>query len=94
MELKQLEFFLVSAEIGSFKKAAKALFTTQPNVSKIVRSLELELGKDLFVRHSQGVTLTETGECVYENAKKIFPYVNAILKLAEPKTEEQKEEEK
>lgn len=94
MELKQLEFFLVSAEIGSFKKAAKALYTTQPNVSKIVRSLEEELGKDLFVRCSHGVTLTEAGEHVYENAKKIFPYVNEILKLSEPKEEEQKAEEK
>ena len=43
MELKQLEYFMVTCEKGSFNKAAECLYTTQPNVSKVISSLEKEL---------------------------------------------------
>ena len=50
MELKQLEYFMVTCEKGSFNKAAECLYTTQPNVSKVISSLEKELGRELFER--------------------------------------------
>ena len=40
MDVKQLQYFVVSVDMGSFHSAAEALITTQPNVSKIVKSLE------------------------------------------------------
>ena len=43
MDVKQLQYFVVSVDMGSFHSAAEALITTQPNVSKIVKSLEDEL---------------------------------------------------
>ena len=38
MEFKQLQYFVTSVDLGSFKKAADALYTTQPHISKIVRA--------------------------------------------------------
>ena len=52
MEIKQLEYFVAASECGSFNKAAQCLYTSQPNVSKVVSSLEKELGRELFERKS------------------------------------------
>lgn len=48
MELKQLKFYLTCVECGSLGKAAEKLYTTQPNVSKVIHALEDELGGELF----------------------------------------------
>ena len=45
MELKQLEYFTIVCEKGSFSQAAECLYTSQPNVSKVISSLEKELGR-------------------------------------------------
>lgn len=45
MELKQLEYFTIVCEKGSFSQAAECLYTSQPNVSKVISSLEKELGE-------------------------------------------------
>ena len=58
MELKQLEFFIAACECGSLSRAAEKLYTSQPNVSKVIRSLEDELGSSLFDRTSKGLKLT------------------------------------
>lgn len=44
MEIKQLEYVIMAAEMGSFNKASEYLYTTQSSVSKVIRSLEEELG--------------------------------------------------
>ena len=62
MELRQLEYFLKCAELGSLTRAAEALYTTQPHVSQVVRALERELGVSLFRRTGTGIVLTEDGE--------------------------------
>ena len=43
MELRQLEYFMITCEKGSFNQAAECLYTTQPNVSKVISSLEKEM---------------------------------------------------
>jgi DNA-binding transcriptional LysR family regulator len=50
MNLKQLEAFVSIADEGSFSRAAKSLFLTQPTVSAHISSLEQELNVRLFVR--------------------------------------------
>ena len=62
MNLQQLQFFLVSARKGSLTRAAEELYTTQPHVSQVIRSLEGELGVALFHRTGSGITLTRQGE--------------------------------
>ena len=54
MNLQQLEYFLASAERGSFSAAAEALHLSQPSVSEQVRRLEAELGVALFARVGPG----------------------------------------
>ncbi len=63
MELKQLEYFRVAAELGSFTKAAEALYLTQPALSRSIKALEDELGHALFTRKKQKITLNEFGQC-------------------------------
>ena len=61
MELKQLEYFVRVAEMGSLTKAALLLSVEQPALSKQIRSLEVELRRALFLRNGRGVSLTEQG---------------------------------
>lgn len=72
MNLKQLEAFVSVAEEGSFSKAAKALFLTQPTVSAHISSLETELGVRLFVRNTKEVNLSEDGQTLYGYAKQMI----------------------
>jgi LysR family nitrogen assimilation transcriptional regulator len=74
MNLKQLEYFVQVAEIGSFSKAAVVLDIAQPALSRHVRSLETDLKTYLFTRNGRGVTLTEPG-------KRLFDHSVAILRL-------------
>ena len=48
MDLKQLQYFVVCAQTGSFSDAAKVLYSTQPSVSKVVKALEDALGMQLY----------------------------------------------
>lgn len=85
MELKQLEYFLVACEEGSFNKAAERLFTSQPNVSKVISSLEKELKYPLFHRSNKGLKITEKGKMVQEYASHIIKNVQIIEGLDEDK---------
>ena len=62
MDLKQLEYFVHVAEMGSFTRAASLVRVAQPALSRQVRALEVELRQALFDRNGRGVTLTEAGK--------------------------------
>ena len=68
MDLKQLQYFVVSVESGSFKKAAEMLYTTQPHISKSIKALETELDVQILERKARGVEVTEDGKKIYEYA--------------------------
>ena len=53
MDLKQLQYFVVCAQTGSFSDAAKNLYSTQPSVSKVIKGLEDTLGMQLFERFQE-----------------------------------------
>lgn len=59
------------AEGGSFSKAAKELFLTQPTISAHVASLEKELNARLFIRNTKEVSLSEDGKDLYRHAKQM-----------------------
>jgi len=61
MEFSQLEAFLEAANRGSFRRAADALYLSQPSVSARVQTLESEVGVALFHRTARGVRLTDMG---------------------------------
>lgn len=62
MELRQLKYFVKSAEYLNFSEAAKHLYITQSTLSQQIKQLENELGFTLFLRNSRHITLTEAGE--------------------------------
>ena len=61
MEFPQLGAFLEAANRGSFRRAADALYLSQPSVSARVQTLEDEVGVVLFHRTARGVRLTDMG---------------------------------
>ena len=62
MEFPQLEAFLEAASRGSFRRAAYALYLSQPSVSARIQTLEDEVGVALFHRTARGVRLTNMGQ--------------------------------
>ena len=74
MNLKQLEYFVQVAELGSFSKAAVVLDIAQPALSRQVRGLETELRQQLFLRNGRGVELTDAG-------RRLFDHSVAVLQL-------------
>lgn len=69
IEMKQLQYFRACVETGNFSKAAELLYTTQPNVSRTIKSLENQLGVSLFARTARGIRPTPEGERVYRYAQ-------------------------
>lgn len=72
VDLRQLQCFVVCADVGSFSQAAVILYTTQSSVSKMISFLEAEVGGKLFERHARGIALTGRGKYVYGEAQKIL----------------------
>ena len=81
MDIKSLNYFIEIANQKSMRKAAEALYITQPNLTRTVHALEEELGVRLFIRNNQGVRLTLEGENLYYYAESIMNQMNAIGKL-------------
>ena len=57
--------FYTVARLGSFTKAAGALLSSQPNLTRTIRNLESALGCTLFVRSNRGAVLTPEGEKLF-----------------------------
>ena len=80
MNLKQLEAFVKVTESGSFSKAAKLLFLTQPTVSAHISSLEKELDSRLFVRNTKEVKLLKN-KLYKEKDKGFYVYAKTEIQL-------------
>ena len=75
MDLKQLEYFVRVAELGSFTRAAHALQIAQPALSRQIRLLEVELRQNLLVRNGRGALPTEAGQILLEHGRGILHQV-------------------
>lgn len=75
MDLKQLEYFVRVAELGSFTRASVALDVAQPALSRQVRLLEVELRQNLLVRNGRGAIPTEAGRLLLEHGRGILHQV-------------------
>ena len=75
MDLRQLEYFVRVAELGSFTRAAAALGVAQPALSRQIRLLEVELRQNLLTRHGRGAQPTEAGLLLLEHGRGILHQV-------------------
>ncbi len=74
MLLAHLESFVEVARTGNVSRAADALFLTQPALTARLKSLESDLGVELFARSSRGMKLTDAGRA-------FLPYAQRTLGL-------------
>lgn len=79
MELRQLQLFLAAAEEGSITAAARRMNLTQPALSRQVKSLEEELGVELFTRGAHSVSLTPAGEVLRGETAKLLRFSEAMV---------------
>ena len=79
---KYLEVFIEVADTGSFSKAGEKLFISPTAVMKQMNLMESELGLSLLNRTNHGITLTEVGKQIYNDAKFIIDYSNKAIKKA------------
>ena len=78
MELRTMRYFLAVAREENMTRAAELLHVTQPTLSKQLKSLEDELGKKLFVRHSFHIELTEEGVLLRKRAEDLVSMADKI----------------
>lgn len=76
MELRVLRYFLAVAREENISRAAEALHTAQPSLSRQLKELEEELGKTLFIRGKRKITLTEEGMFLRKRAEEIIGLVD------------------
>lgn len=72
MTLQQLKYVAMVEKYGSFSKAAKKLYVSQPSISNLVHSLEEELGITIFDRSSTGITITSEGRELLKLGNKLL----------------------
>lgn len=77
--LKQLEALVWVADLGSFRRAAERLNTTQPNISTRIASLEALLGVTLMERDAGSVRLTPKGADLLVHARKVLSAADGLV---------------
>ena len=80
MELRVLQYFLAVARERNISAAAQSLHLTQPTLSRQLKQLEEELGKQLMIRGNRKITLTEDGMLLRKRAEEILDLVNRTEK--------------
>jgi LysR family nitrogen assimilation transcriptional regulator len=72
MKLRQLQYFIEVSELESVTKAAERLRVAQPALSRHMRSLERDLGVQLFVREGRGIVLTNAGQVFHDRIRMLL----------------------
>ena len=80
MEIRTLRYFLAVAREENMTRAAETLHVTQPTLSKALKSLEDELDKKLFTRHSFSIRLTDEGVLLRDRAEDLVSMADKIEK--------------
>ena len=81
MRTEQLKYLVDVAETKSMSKTAERMFVSPQAVSQSIKQLEMELDIELFVRNSQGVSLTKLGEGIVEKAKTMLREEQAMSQM-------------
>ena len=79
MDIRVLRYFLAAAREENMTKAAETLHVTQPTLSKQLKALEDELGKQLFIRHAFSIELTDEGQLLRKRAEDLVAMADKIV---------------
>lgn len=79
MDIRTLQYFLAIAREESITKAAESLNMTQPPLSRQMKELEDELGKQLFIRGSKKISLTEDGLLLKKRAEEMVSLMDKTI---------------
>jgi len=79
MDFNQLKTFVTVVETGSFSRAGEKLYLAQPTVTTQVKNLENELAKQLLVRSTNGISVTEDGKQIFDYAKRTLRERDMVL---------------
>lgn len=80
--IKQLEYFVCSAESTAFRRAAESLNISQPTLTAQIYNLEKALNVTLFERSRSGATLTPAGRDLLRNARQVMEEMSGLLDRA------------
>src|SRR6202046_2820047 len=81
--LRQLRYFVVTAEALSFTAAAKKLHISQPSISTALADLEASFGVQLFIRHhASGLSLTQAGRDMLGQARNLLKNAEELQSAA------------
>ncbi|HHV32793.1 LysR family transcriptional regulator [Caproiciproducens sp. LBM24188] len=78
MTLQQLKYIIEIVNCGSINEAAKRLYVSQPSLSNAVKELETEIGIELFIRTSKGITLSVDGAEFLGYARQVVEQVGLL----------------
>ncbi|MCP3774831.1 LysR family transcriptional regulator [Paenibacillus sp. MZ04-78.2] len=78
MDIRQLQYFAEVAKHKNFTKASQVLFVSQPSISKMIKTLEDELGVTLLDRSEREVVLTDAGKLVNEKALQVLQLLEEL----------------
>lgn len=81
MDIRHLRYFVAIAEEGSLSKAAERVRVAQPALSQHVRNMERDLRTELLFRSSRGVQLTEAGERLVAQARRLIGDFEALAEI-------------
>src|SRR5690242_6796561 len=82
MEVNQLRYLVAVAKAGSFSKAARECYVSQPALSEQIQKLEQEIGKPLFNRNRRVILPTPAGRVLIEQATRILEHVETAKHAA------------
>jgi LysR family transcriptional regulator, benzoate and cis,cis-muconate-responsive activator of ben and cat genes len=83
MDLRKLTYFVAVAEERHIGRAADRLCVSQPPLTRHIKSLETELGVDLFIRTPRGMVLTQAGQALLHDARNIFGLIDRAAERAQ-----------
>ena len=87
MDIRKLKQFMAIADTGSLSRAAERLRVAQPALSLAVKALEADLSVRLVDRHARGVTLTEAGKTLADQARIILRELERTEELVRARAE-------
>lgn len=79
MDLRDLRYFCLTAELGHVTKAADQLGIAQPTLTRIINQIEEDIGGKLFEKDGRYIRLTPAGEIFYKHSKKVISDANVLI---------------